>query len=171
MTNLPKRTCVLLILTSSLLGLGLVLRYVPLIPCLIVSNVENSQQKIVFDCNKQGRFIISYTHSVNKGRVKDCYFFSKNGILNLEKTIFSSYGAGIPEPNSDEKFVVTEEGLEIQKINKQFKSFQMSVGVEAKHAIECNGKIYYLTRFFPVQTSLKFEYNRVPLALYINRIR
>ena len=43
-------------------------------------------------------FVISYTHSVNKGRVHDYYKHTPEKKLELYKTSFVSYGAGIPEP-------------------------------------------------------------------------
>lgn len=108
-------------------------------------------------------FIISYTHSVNKGRVQDFYSVNPDNTLCLHKTRFLSYGAGMPEPEDATGlvFIETDDYIEIQNINRNMPFFTMAVGVIARHAIEIENGYYSLTDFFTKQTRVKIEYRRV----------
>lgn len=139
--------------------------------CLEISEAENPQRKICCGYNPDKTFRVSYTHSVNKGRVKDCFILADNGEIVLDKTIFVSYGAGIPEPEGNEEFVITEEGLEIQNLNRNFKTFRMSVGVEANHALEFNNNVHYLENYFPAKTALILKNKRVSFTQFNMRIK
>lgn len=118
-------------------------------------------------------FAISYTHSVNKGRVKD-FYKSKGRKLVCGRTVFVSYGAGIPEPQEipGALFKSTDEGYEISNINRTVDRLVMAVGIVANHAVSIqdkNGKItnYFLTDFFEPQTSIVFQIKKVSIADYI----
>ena len=118
-------------------------------------------------------FAISYTHSVNKGRVKD-FYKSKGRKLVCGRTVFVSYGAGIPEPQEmpGAVFKSTDEGYEISNINRTVDKLVMAVGIVANHAVSIqdnNGKItnYFLTDFFEPQTSIVFQIKKVSIADYI----
>ena len=67
----------------------------PFFSVLSISNRKNPSEKIHFENGARG-FIISYTHSVNKGRVHD-YYRADGKNLILYRTDFVSYGAGMPE--------------------------------------------------------------------------
>ena len=77
---------------------------------------------------KEG-FIISYTHSVNKGRVHDYYRALPDGTLELYKTQFVSYGAGIPEPEETPGavFTVTKDGYFIENLKRKVPRLVMAV--------------------------------------------
>lgn len=117
-------------------------------------------------------FVISYTHSVNKGRIHDYYACRKINHKKrfiLEKSVFVSYGAGIPEPEeiSDCNFEITDTGYVLNDMNKVLDSFLLAVGVIAEHSITINGNEYFLKNFFPVQTSLVFSIKRVSVLRYL----
>ena len=119
-------------------------------------------------------FVISYTHSVNKGRVHDFYRCRADGELELYMTRFVSYGAGIPEPGETDgaKFRVTDDGFIIEDLHRLLPRLLMAVGVVAEHsvAIGSNGAIgaeFFLKDFFKPQTSLMFEVKRVSLLSYL----
>lgn len=166
MISIPKSTRILFVITCAFVLLDLIINYLPLKNCLIISDVDNPGNMLVLDAKVDDVFIVSYTHSVNKGRVKDYYKILPDKSLSVEKTVFVSYGAGIPEPEENQEFVINDSGIEIQNINRQMKSLRMAVGVEAKHAIECNDKVFVLADFFEPQTSLNVECNRVSLTQY-----
>ncbi len=117
---------------------------------------------------------ISYTHSVNKGRVHDCYQILDDDTLLLDTTIFVSYGAGIPEPEETPGavFNVTERGYEISNLQRKLPRFLMAVGIIANHGLTlkyANGETQYftMTDLFAPQTSLVFEIARVSLFTYM----
>ena len=122
---------------------------------------------------KEG-FIISYTHSVNKGRVHDYYRFLTNGTLELYKTQFVSYGAGIPEPGETPGavFTVTDDGYYIENLDRKVPRLTMAVGIIANHSIAIGSEMNseserFLTDFFEPQTSIILEYKRVSLFSYL----
>ena len=120
-------------------------------------------------------FVISYTHSVNKGRVHDFYRHTKDNKLELYKTSFVSYGAGIPEPEETPGavFTVTDDHYIISGINRVVPRLVMAVGLIAAHSItfdeafEVNQKEFFLTDFFEPQTSIIFEYKKVSFITYL----
>lgn len=120
-------------------------------------------------------FVISYTHSVNKGRVHDYYKHTQDKKLELYKTSFVSYGAGIPEPDETPGavFSVTDDHYVINGINRVVPRLVMAVGLIAEHSItfdeafEVGPKEFFLTDFFEPQTSIIFEYKRISLITYI----
>lgn len=149
---------------------------VPCIKVLSISNRKNTSEKIYSKDFSDG-FIISYTHSVNKGRIHDFYvcnsdFFLLKANLKLEKSIFVSYGAGIPEPNEikNGSFKVLENGYELSNINKVLPEFLMAVGVIAEHSISDfkSSNEYFFKDFFKVQTSLVFEIKRVSIFDFLS---
>lgn len=146
----------------------------PLVRVLSVSNFRNPSEKLYSKSAVSHGFIISYTHSVNKGRVHDFYKIEKNGSLTVYKTVFVSYGAGIPESYETQgsRFQVTEDGYEISNLARTLPRFLMAVGVVAEHSI-APGKTFsrenerFLKSYFKPQTSLVFEVKRVSILGYI----
>lgn len=113
------------------------------------------------------RFVISYTHSVNKGRVKDFYIIGPDRTILVEKTRFSSYGAGIPEPEEGNDFTVADGYIEIGNLNRPIQELVVRVGVVANHAVEFEGREFFLADYFKPQTAVKIEYRNISLVDYI----
>ena len=155
---------------------------VPVIPVLSITNRKAPNQKVYSFGGFKNGFIISYTHSVNKGRVKDYYTIKTDYTLLCDKSVFLSYGAGIPEPQDfpDAVFSVTSEGYTITNINRNLKKLTMAVGIIANHSITIlnsnvvnsqtefsDSKEFFLTDFFEPQTSIILQIKRVSLIKYL----
>lgn len=145
----------------------------PLVSCLSLSNRKNPSERALSRNALRG-FVISYTHSVNKGRVHD-YYQCKDGMLVLQKTHFVSYGAGIPEADETEGavFETTNDGYVISNLNRRLDKLVLAVGVIAEHAISLcsdadmqDNEVLLRTLFAP-QTSLIVEIKKVPLPVYL----
>lgn len=147
-------------------------------PFLTVLSVSSRKYKPLRFYSIQGYtkgFVISYTHSVNKGRVHDFYKPTQDKKLELYKTSFVSYGAGIPEPEETPGavFTVTNDHYVISGLNRIVPRLVMAVGLIAEHSItfdeafEVGQKEFYLTDFFDPQTSIIFEYKKVSFITYI----
>ncbi len=156
----------MLLLAALLLGL-------PTLSCLSLSNRKNAVERVLSRDALKG-FIISYTHSVNKGRVHDYYQCDK-GMLVLQKTVFVSYGAGIPEASETDGalFEITDDGYVITNLNRRLEKLVMAVGVIAEHAISLcsnadrqDNEVLLKTLFAP-QTSLIVEIKKVPILVYL----
>lgn len=154
----------------------------PLINAVSLSARKNQSQKYYLNAAKLKHFEISYTHSVNKGRVTDFYSINSNNNLMLFKTRFVSYGAGIPELEDfpGAVFAKTSSGYEISGIDREIPRLVMAVGLIAEHKIVffySNETLlvpyeYELKSLFAPQTSIIIELKKVSLADYIlNKVR
>ncbi len=148
--------------------------FLPAIKVLSISSRKNPEQKFYSTAFYKEGFIISYTHSVNKGRVHDFYRPAKDGSLELYKTQFVSYGAGIPEAEETPGafFTVTPDGYFIENLHRFVPRLTMAVGIIANHTLaagrDFNGqKEYLLTAYFEPQTSIILEVKKVSLSEYI----
>lgn len=140
---------------------------VPCVRCVSVSSRKNPAERVLSRA-ALGGFVISYTHSVNKGRVHD-FYVTDGGMLVLEKTAFVSYGAGIPEASETDgaRFVVTDDGYVIENLNRRIGRLVMAVGVVAEHSMTVGDKEVLLSTLFAPQTSFLFAIKNVPLSVYL----
>lgn len=136
----------------------IIILFIPIFPKLLINNK-------IFNIEKK-EFIISYTHSVNRGRVRD-YYIIKNKYIILSKTRFMSYGAGIPEPEKRQKFIETEDYIEISDINRKIDNLYLFVGTIANHKIEIDEKKIELKEIFKPQENIKIEYKILSIFEYI----
>lgn len=136
----------------------IIILFIPIFPKLLIN-------KKVFNIRKK-EFIISYTHSANKGRVRD-YYIIKDKNITLSKTRFVSYGAGMPEPENGQKFTVADDYIEISGINKIIDNLYLFVGIAANHIIEIDNEEIELRKIFKPQTSIKIEYKILSIFEYI----
>ncbi len=153
--------------------------FVPAVKVVSVSNRKNPDQKVYSREAAVKGFCISYTHSVNKGRVHDYYGFDrKDNSLVLETTHFVSYGAGIPEPEETPgaQFRKMYNGYVIENIDRKVQKLVMAVGIIANHSFmpRHDGLQYgeitdeeFLTEYFAAQTSIILEVKRVSPFEYI----
>lgn len=136
----------------------IIILFIPIFPKLLINNK-------IFNIKKK-EFIISYTHSVNRGRVRD-YYIIKSKYIILSKTRFMSYGAGIPEPEKRQKFTETEDYIEISDINRKIDNLYLFVGTIANHKIEIDEKKIELKEIFKPQENIKIEYKILSIFEYI----
>ncbi|MBP3773689.1 MAG: DUF1850 domain-containing protein [Treponema sp.] len=150
----------------------------PIVRVLSISNRKNFSERIYSRSALAQGFVISYTHSVNKGRVHDFYIPTESDELELFMTEFVSYGAGIPEAGETEgaRFRVIKDGYVIENLHRVIPRLLMAVGVVAEHSLTVIGAgelldadfsaEFFLKDYFKPQTSLVFEIRRVSLINY-----
>ena len=148
------------------------LLFFPFLKVVSVSNRKNPSQKILSREAAVYGFVISYTHSVNKGRVHDYYEIKRDGSLNLYQTEFVSYGAGIPEPEEipGAVFKVTDTGYLISELNRNMNELAMFVGDIADHSIKINKtetSEVMLNKYFAPQTSLSIKTKKINIFNYL----
>ena len=144
---------------------------VPAKPVLVISSREDSNKCYYSAAGYRNGFIISYTHSVNKGRVHDYYRSAQKDELELYKTQFVSYGAGIPEPyeTAGAIFTAADGCYTISNLHRILPKLNMAVGLVANHSITIGDSEIPLSDFFPAQTGITLQIKRVNLADYIRR--
>ena len=156
-----------------ILILGGVALFTPSKTVLAIYNRKNPDQKVYSARGYRNGFIISYTHSVNKGRIHDYYKCDKKqGGLVLQSMYFVSYGAGIPEPEEipGATFTKLDDSYIISNINRFLPKLVMAVGVIADHTFavdDADFKEIPLKDFFEPQTSLIFEIEKISIAGYL----
>ena len=103
------------------------------------------------------------------------FYACEGNALVLEKTVFASYGAGMPEaeetPGSG--FSVTDSGYELAGLDRRTDELCLAVGLTARHSIalrqagadggEDMGEELYLQDVFAVQTPVRIRVRRVSL--------
>ena len=148
--------------------------FLPAVRVLSISGRKNPEQVFYSAAACKEGFIISYTHSVNKGRVHDYYKALPDKALELYQTQFVSYGAGIPEPEETPGavFTVTDDGYFIENLNRRVPRLTMAVGIVANHSIATGSEMksekeLFFTDFFKPQTSIILEYKKVSLFRYL----
>ena len=148
--------------------------FLPAVRVLSISGRKNPDKVFYSAAAFKEGFIISYTHSVNKGRVHDYYSFLPDRTLELYKTQFVSYGAGIPEPEETPGafFTVTNDGYFIENLNRKVPRLVMAVGIVANHSIATGSdfdsdKEKFFTDYFEPQTSLILDYKKVSVFSYM----
>ena len=151
--------------------------FVPSKTVLAICNRKNPEQRVYSAQGYKNGFIISYTHSVNKGRVHDYYKCDpKNRELVLQSTHFVSYGAGIPEPEETPgaEFTALDDDYTISNLNRPMPKLLMAVGVIADHSFAVDNTDFEeraLKDFFEPQTSLIFEIKKVsPVDYWVHKI-
>lgn len=154
------------IICISVIVVIIALLFIPLFPRLVLNSVKNNKVNFIFNINKK-EFLISYTHSVNKGRIRDYYIINTNNDIVLDKTRFVSYGAGMSDPQENENIIITDDYIEINNIKKQIKDLYLFVGIVADHRIELDGKEIKLNTLFDPQVNIKIQYKRVSLSTII----
>ena len=162
-----------ILFTLIILILGGVIFFTPSKTVLAIYNRKNPEQRVYSAQGYRDGFIISYTHSVNKGRVHDYYKCDKKEkVLIMKSTHFVSYGAGIPEPEETPgaEFTVLGDDYTISNINRTVPELVMAVGVIADHTFAVDKADFEeraLKDFFAPQTSLIFEIEKVSIAGYL----
>ncbi len=164
----------IVLIISCLIFMAIGAFFVPVTNALVISQRGNPKSKICSLLACDTGFVISYTHSVNKGRVHDYYSCGKKKpfLINLEKTVFVSYGAGIPEPEDvpEAVFSVTKDGYELKGYSKSYPQLVMAVGLIANHSIMLanqQSREFFLTDFFEPQTGIILNIKRISLAEYL----
>ncbi|PTY39823.1 DUF1850 domain-containing protein [Brachyspira hampsonii] len=160
----------IIICISVIIIIIIALLFVPLFPRLVLNSVKNNKVNFIFNIDKK-EFIISYTHSVNKGRIRDYYIINDNNDIVLDKTRFVSYGAGMSDPQGDENIIITDDYIEINNINKVIKDLYLFVGIVADHRIEFDEKEIKLNTLFKPQINIKIQYKKVSLFKMITSAR
>ena len=169
-----KKLFTIICILAALIAAGFIL-FTPYLNVLSVHNRKLEPQRFYSIEGYKNGFVISYTHSVNKGRVHDFYRHTGDKNIELYQTSFVSYGAGIPEPEETPGavFTVTDDSYIISGINRVVPRLVMAVGLIAQHSIsfdetfKVGQKEFYLTDFFEPQTSIIFEYKKVSLFTYL----
>lgn len=105
---------------------------------LVVEEQSSGVQHEFYPTNDQ--FVLSYIHSVLLTPVDEHFIISEDNDLILQKTVYESFGVGLPyEQINDEDFEIMD-GKFILYLERQFQSLSMIISPIPKHSITINGE-------------------------------
>ncbi|OJV64428.1 MAG: hypothetical protein BGO41_12475 [Clostridiales bacterium 38-18] len=113
---------------------------------IIIEDIKTGEQRDFFP--KDDQFILGYTHSVLLTPVEEYFEVDKNNNLILQKTIYESFGVGLPyEQDTDADFEIVD-GKFILYLNRTFEQVNMIASPIPKHLIKVNGESTYIAAMF-----------------------
>ncbi|HAS74514.1 MAG TPA: hypothetical protein DCS67_10250 [Clostridiales bacterium UBA8960] len=134
-----------LILVAILLFTGMKERTV-----LILEEQKSGEKHVFYPAD--GLFELGYTHSVLLTPVDEFFSINAQNDLILQKTIYESFGVGLPyEQLEDTDFEIIE-GKFILYLNRTFETINMVISPIPKHTITVNGETSYITELFSEDT-------------------
>lgn len=128
---------------------------------IIISDLKNQSHLAYAKVEDGQEFSLSFVHSVNK-RPVDEYFVVENNDLVVMKTVYDSFGAGMPEGTvaGMEPHLNNEGLLEISSIDYRLPEINLFVGTVAKHTLSINNRKIALADLAepgkPVQLKLSY---------------
>ncbi len=133
-------------LLSALLLVILVLTGLHERTVVIIENIKTGEQHDFFP--EDDHFILGYTHSVLLTPVEEYFEIDKNNNLILQKTIYESFGVGLPyEQETDAEFEIVD-GKFILYLDRTFEQVNMIASPIPKHLIKVNGVSSYIAEMF-----------------------
>ncbi|MBD5417553.1 MAG: DUF1850 domain-containing protein [Desulfovibrio sp.] len=107
-------------------------------------------------------FAIRYTHSVALTPVED-HFIIRDGVINLDKTVYQDFGAGLPSaPEPGQQMSAGNGRIVMSGYARPLKTFDVRVGRVAGHALllpaSAGGGEVPFTRLAPSGSALTFTY-------------
>lgn len=137
------------------------------LPCIKGVAIKDYRTGKLLDCHTAGAggiFSIRYIHSVNKSPVEDFFVIGDGGDIILEKTVFMSFGAGVPAASDDGgKLDVYDDRIEVTGINRRIDNFLLFVGVTAEHRFKMDRDEFLLRQISPPQRNLGISVERISL--------
>ena len=145
----------------------------PLSSQLCVRNQDTGDLLLHFPAKPGNRFEVSYTHSQNRGNVRDLFQLDAHNTIILQATCFTSYGAGMPEPESGQTFRYDEGGIWIEQLQREVDPYMFFVGTIADHQfhwmgdLEKSPRTYSMKTVTPPQTSIIVDVEKLSLYALI----
>lgn len=106
---------------------------------LIIQN-NTTGMKYQFSLTDNG-FSLGYTHSVMKTPAEEFFHIDVNNNIILEKTIYESFGVGLPFLSEPENFEIKDDKF-ILYTNRSFEKLNMIISPIPKHYIKIGGIKY-----------------------------
>ena len=150
MEALLRKTFIILL---SLLLIGLLFYTAIQERTVIVIEDQTSGELKTYVTNDR-TFILSYVHSVLLTPVEEYFSIDENDLLILQKTVYESFGVGLPyEQIEDSDFEIIDDKF-ILYIERSFKSIHMIISVIPDHTLTIDGEVIDLSKVFGNGTQL-----------------
>jgi len=155
----PLQTFIIFIITACMLFF-----FLPLARKFIILNYNTKQILYLSNVKPGDTFSIIYTHSVNRSPIEDQFVVDSEYNIVLLKSIFKSFGAGVPSTSDNEmKFEFFEDRIEASYTNRKIEKLILSIGTIADHRFIMNEKNIRLSELSEPQSSIYFSIDRITL--------
>lgn len=119
---------------------------------IVIEDQETGESKTYVTNDRT--FKLSYVHSVLLTPVEEYFSIDENDVLMLQKTVYESFGVGLPfEQNDDADFEIVDDKF-ILYLERPFKSIHMIISVIPDHTLTIDGEIIDLSNVFGDGTQL-----------------
>ncbi len=116
-------------------------------------------------------FSVKYVHSVNKSPVEDVFEIAGDNGIMLKKTVFRSFGAGIPYELEDGQILdVMEDRIEIGNIDRMIDRFLLKIGTVAEHTLCINGHKIRMDSLAEPRRTVRLQVRDVPVTFFLRGI-
>lgn len=106
---------------------------------LVVADAETNESLLEIPVTEGDDVTLAYTHSVDRTDVEDVYAVDGTD-LRMDRTVFSSYGAGLPSEAEVER---TDDGF-VVSVDRSFERIYVAPGSVAGHVLRVDDRCYDL---------------------------
>jgi len=115
-------------------------------------------------------FTLSFTHSVERTPVIDCYTISDDYAFILTETFFKSLGAGSPSKPENGTFKVEDGWFKIEGINSRMDKILIRVSILTNQTFTFRGRVLRFALLAPDGGLVEINIGSYPLILYLLKI-
>lgn len=144
-----------------LTGAGLAVLSYPWISALVISEVRTGHILWCSPMKEGEEFVLSFTHSVNRRPVFDTLRVQGDHLV-IVKSVFDTFGAGMPEASTEEgQFSVLPGGWLQWSLNRPVPEIILRVGEVANHVLMIKAREFSLAELAKPGTALAFRVRTV----------
>ena len=159
------------VIIMSIMSLLAAILFIPVSRQFVVAD-ESSGEILLSTAVEPGDvFGMKYIHSVNKSPIEDVFEILDDNSIMLKKTIFRSFGAGVPyELEEGQLLDVRDDRIEISNINRQIDSYLLKVGTIAEHTLCINDLEIRMDSLTRPKRTVRLEVRSVPVTFFLRGI-
>lgn len=147
------------------------LLFLPASKQLIITDEETGDILYAARVRAGDCFSLKYIHSVNKSPVEDVFEIADDNSIVLRKTVFLSFGAGVPtEAEDGQVFDLKDDRVEISNIDRPVSNFLLKVGTVADHTLCIGERQIRLDSLADPMRTVRLEVRNVPIILTLRGI-
>lgn len=154
----------LLILT---IALALMLLLAVKVHVIEIYAVNSGKPLLTMPVSPRDTFTLSFTHSVERTSVIDCYAVSDDYAFILTETFFKSLGAGSPSKPENGTFKVEGGWFKIEGINSRMDRILIRVSVLTNQTFTFKGRVLRFALLVPDGELVEICIGSYPLIVYL----
>jgi hypothetical protein len=161
----------LAVIIMSIVSISAAVLFIPVSRQFVITDEQTG--KILYNTAVEpgDTFGMKYVHSVNKSPVEDVFEILDDNSIMLKKTIFRSFGAGVPTGLEDGQVMeVGDDRIVIDNIDRKIDSYLLRIGTVAEHTLCINGLEIRMDSLAMPKRSVSLEVRSVPVTFFLRGI-